>query len=98
MQKTLPCGRVDPEVFRVDVEVSSVLDRTVQGVVCGTGKVPDGSLVGRNLLLLDVRQEDSRRTYKRPCFSTPMQEMLQPARRRAKAKIPALGYEFVCFE
>ena len=63
-------------------------------LIVGPGKALDGDLVGRNLLLLDMRHE-ALRHYQCPRFSTQMQNMLQPARGRAKIKLSALGDELI---
>ena len=62
-------------------------------LIVGPGEAPDGDLVGRNLLLLDMRHEDSRHINARVLVHIYMQNMLQPARGRAKIKLSALGDE-----
>ena len=62
-------------------------------LIVGPGKAPDGDLVGRNLLLVDMRHEDSRHINAR--ISVHRQNMLQPARGRAKIKLSAPGDELI---
>ena len=64
-------------------------------LLVGPGKAPDGDPVGRNLLGYESRILEA---HQRPRLSTQMQEMLQPARGRAKTAISALGHEFICPE
>ena len=63
-------------------------------LIVSPGKAPDGDLAGRNLLLLDMRHEDSRRINAyvsvhicKICY--------QPARGRAKIKLSAPGDELI---